>query len=55
VRLPLDELPDLCVDARRQWARAGNIRYNAALRSGLYALGVPLRALARSSAKGSGQ
>ena len=25
-----------CVDKRRQWSRAGNVRYNSAIRSGMY-------------------
>jgi hypothetical protein len=30
-----------CVDRRRQWRRAGNIRYNAALRTGFYTMTHP--------------
>ena len=30
-----------CVDRRRQWRRAGNIRHNAAVRSGLYVMSHP--------------
>ena len=37
----------LCVDKRRQWRNARNIRFNAALRSGAYAMGSPVRALAK--------
>ena len=43
-----------CVDAKRQWKRAGNVRHNAAIRSGLYALGAPLRAVRRPSEPGDG-
>jgi hypothetical protein len=35
----------VCVDRRRQWANAGNVRHNAAIRSALYGMGAPLRAL----------
>jgi hypothetical protein len=34
-----------CVDARRQWSRARNIRTSVAVRSGLYAAAAPLRAV----------
>lgn len=37
----------LCVDKKRQWRNARNIRFNAALRSGLYAMNTPFRALAK--------
>jgi hypothetical protein len=33
------------VDRRRQWANAGNLRHNAAIRSALYTMAAPLRAL----------
>lgn len=33
----------VCVDPRRQWSQAKNIRYNAAIRSTLYALTRPFR------------
>lgn len=33
----------LCVDRRRQWRSFGAVRHNAALRSGLYAMGAPAR------------
>ncbi|HEX2234969.1 MAG TPA: hypothetical protein VHK89_01730 [Actinomycetota bacterium] len=36
----------VCVDKKRQWKRAGNVRHNAAIRSGIYALGAPVRAVA---------
>lgn len=37
----------VCVDNKRQWARAGNIWHNSAIRSGAYALGAPARAMAK--------
>jgi len=37
----------VCVDQRRQWRNAKNILYNAGIRSGIYALGAPLRFFAR--------
>jgi hypothetical protein len=37
----------VCVDAKRQWSKASNIWHNAAIRSGIYALGAPVRALAK--------
>ena len=37
----------VCVDGRRQWRYAKNIFYNAGIRSGIYALGAPLRWLRR--------
>ena len=37
----------VCVDKKRQWARAGNIWHNSAIRSGAYAMGGPARAIAR--------
>ena len=37
----------VCVDKKRQWARAGNIWHNSAIRSGAYAMGAPARALAK--------
>jgi hypothetical protein len=36
------------VDRRRQWARFGNLRYNAGIRSTLYLLATPLRLAARA-------
>jgi hypothetical protein len=36
-----------CVDKKRQWKRVGNIKKNAAIRSGMYALGAPFRAIGR--------
>jgi hypothetical protein len=34
----------VCIDPKRQWSQTKNIRYNAAIRSGAYALGGPFRA-----------
>ncbi len=31
----------VCVDHKRQWRNAGNIRHNAAIRSELYTMGAP--------------
>jgi hypothetical protein len=33
----------VCVDPKRQWSQTKNIRHNAAIRSGVYALGSPFR------------
>jgi hypothetical protein len=33
----------VCIDRRRQWARAGNVRHNVGLRSGIHSLTGPLR------------
>lgn len=33
----------VCVDKKRQWKRAGNIKQNAAIRSGMYAVGIGRR------------
>ncbi len=38
----------VCVDKKRQWRNARNIRYNAAIRSSLYSMGAPFRAVSRS-------
>jgi len=49
-RLGSDEEPTMdqvCVDRRRQWRRAGNLRYNAAVRSGLWSVGHPVRTVRR--------
>jgi hypothetical protein len=35
----------VCVDRRRQWRRAGNVWHSAAIRSGLYTMTVPVRAV----------
>ena len=37
----------VCVDRRRQWRNAKNIWHNAAIRSGLYTIGTPFRAVVR--------
>jgi hypothetical protein len=37
----------VCVDRRRQWSNARNLWHNAGIRSTLYMLGTPLRALRR--------
>lgn len=42
----------VCVDRRRQWANAGNIWQNAAVRSALYQLAAPLRWAARPLRRG---
>lgn len=39
----------VCVDRRRQWRHAGNVRHNAGMRSALHLLGAPIRALRRRS------
>jgi hypothetical protein len=33
----------VCVDRRRQWANARNLRHNAGITSALYALATPVR------------
>jgi hypothetical protein len=35
----------VCLDRRRQWRNAGNLWHNAGIRSALYTLATPLRAL----------
>ncbi|MDP9219728.1 MAG: hypothetical protein M3P23_04215, partial [Actinomycetota bacterium] len=37
----------VCVDKRRQWRRAGNVRHNAAIRTTLQTITAPLRAVGR--------
>ena len=44
----------VCVDRRRQWRRAGNIRHSATIRSGLYAAGAPFRMIAGGRKKDAG-
>jgi hypothetical protein len=44
----------VCIDKKRQWSKATNIWHNAAIRSGLYALGAPGRALAKPFRRGDG-
>ena len=39
------ELRKIVVDRRLQWSQAGNIRYNALIRSALYSVAAPLRRL----------
>ena len=34
-----------CLDDRRQWRQAGNIRHNAGIRSAMYQVATPLRGL----------
>jgi hypothetical protein len=41
-----------CVDPKVQWSRAGNIWYNAAIRSTLYMAGAPVRWLKRAFPSG---
>ena len=36
-----------CVDKKRQWNRARNIKQNAAIRTSMYSAGTPFRAMAR--------
>ena len=38
----------VCVDKRRQWSKAGNVRHNAAIRSTGYMLTAPFRRLRRT-------
>jgi len=33
----------VCIDRRRQWSRAGNVRFNAGFRSGIHTVTAPLR------------
>jgi hypothetical protein len=37
----------VCVDKKRQWANAKNVWHNAAIRSGIYMTGAPLRLVAK--------
>jgi len=37
----------VCVDRRRQWRKAGNLRHNAAVRTFVWTLGTPVRWLRR--------
>lgn len=43
VRDPSVETRCVCIDSRRQWSRAGNIRHNAGIRTTLYVAATPLR------------
>jgi hypothetical protein len=38
----------VCVDKRREWSRVSNVWHNAGIRSAIYTLGTPARALRRS-------
>ena len=40
-------MEQVCVDRRRQWGRARNLRHNAALRSGLWSVSHPIRTVRR--------
>lgn len=35
----------ICVDRRREWSKAGNVRQNSGIRSALHMMGTPFRAL----------
>jgi hypothetical protein len=37
----------VCLDRRRQWANARNLRHNAGIGSAMYAMSTPLRLVAR--------
>jgi hypothetical protein len=37
----------VCVDRRRQWAKARNLRHNAGIGSALYAMATPVRLVAK--------
>jgi hypothetical protein len=43
-----------CVDKKRQWKMAGNVRYNSAIRSALHTLTGPFRWIKRMFSRGSG-
>jgi hypothetical protein len=47
---PEVEMRGTCVDRRRQWRRAGNVWHSAAIRSGLYTMTAPMRAVRRRKA-----
>jgi hypothetical protein len=47
VAAPVVAATVVCVDRHRQWRKVGNVWHNAAIRSGLYALGTPPRSLWR--------
>jgi hypothetical protein len=47
---PEVEMHGTCVDRRRQWRRAGNVWHSAAIRSGLYTMTAPMRAVRRRKA-----
>ncbi len=44
---PQADVRVVCVDRRRQWRKAGNIKHNAAVRTFLWTLAAPLRWLGR--------
>jgi len=46
---PSVDIQVVCVDRRRQWRNAGNLRYNSALRSAAYMAASPFRAMRRKS------
>ena len=37
----------VCIDRRRQWKRAGNVRHNVAFRSGVHSVIAPIRSRRR--------
>ena len=49
VKNPTVDIQLVCVDRRRQWRNAGNLRYNSALRSAAYMVASPVRALRKKS------
>ena len=44
----------VCVDKRRQWSKAGNIWHNAGIRSALYLITTPFRAVRRAVGRRNG-
>jgi hypothetical protein len=42
------ETTRVCIDKKRQWGKAGNIRHNAAIRTMLYYLSAPFRRAKRA-------
>jgi hypothetical protein len=51
---PAATTTSVCVDKRRQWNKAGNVWHNAGIRTALYTLGTPFRALGRLSRRSEG-
>jgi hypothetical protein len=49
---PRVETQVVCVDRRRQWHKAGNLKHNAAVRTFLWTLAAPLRRLGRLVRRG---
>jgi hypothetical protein len=47
VREPEVTIQVVCVDKRRQWGRASNVIKNSGIRTGMYGLGAPFRAVAK--------